>query len=65
MSWTVMTDFSGILKKNEGLGMDAAQKFVASAVEVQEKALEYEHLVGVRFGCSPVATGALYVPSDC
>jgi hypothetical protein len=44
----VVTDFADHLKKNEGLGMDAAQRLIGRAVEVQEKALEYEKLVSVR-----------------
>jgi hypothetical protein len=44
----VVTDFADHLKKNEGLEMDAAQRLIGRAVEVQEKALEYEKLVSVR-----------------
>jgi hypothetical protein len=46
----VMSDFADYLKKNEGLEMDAAQRLIGKAVDIQERALEYEKLVNVRLG---------------
>jgi hypothetical protein len=46
----VMSDFADYLKKNEGLEMDAAQRLIGKAVDIQERALEYEKLVSVRLG---------------
>jgi uncharacterized Fe-S radical SAM superfamily protein PflX len=46
----VMADFSEYLKKNEGLGMDVAQRLIGKAVDLQQRALEYEKLVNVRLG---------------
>jgi hypothetical protein len=47
---SVMADSSDLLKKNEGLEMDAAQRLIGKAVDIQERALEYEKLVSVRLG---------------
>jgi hypothetical protein len=44
----VVADFADHLKKNEGLEMDAAQRLIGRAVDIQERALEYEKLVSVR-----------------
>jgi hypothetical protein len=46
----VVADFADHLKKNEGLEMDAAQRLIGKAVDIQERALEYEKLVSVRLG---------------
>ena len=45
-----MADFADHLKKNEGLEMDAAQRLIGKAVDLQERALEYERLVNARLG---------------